>query len=135
MCVSALSRYFASSYTAVVLGRFVVGLGVAVSGVADVTYLRECAPIEWRGSIVSVNEACISLGFLLAYIAGYLYANEEEWRIVFGAAGILALVQFIGENLPCIARTLHGRVAGRCDLFSFGIAFLFYLLCMPSQEC
>ena len=59
------------------VGRFVVGIGVAVSGIADVSYLHECAPIEWRGSIVSVNEACISLGFLLAYIVGYVYADYE----------------------------------------------------------
>ena len=69
-----------------------------MSGIADVSYLHECSPIEWRGSIVSVNEACISLGFLLAYIAGYVFADEgaEEWRVVFGAAGILATIQFIG---------------------------------------
>lgn len=74
-----------------------------MSGVADVSYLHECSPTEWRGSIVSVNEACISLGFLLAYIAGYVFADEgaEEWRVVFGAAGILAAIQFIGMlSLP-----------------------------------
>ena len=78
-----------------------MGVGVAVSGVADVSYLHECSPIEWRGSIVSVNEACISLGFLLAYIAGYVYADDgaEEWRIIFGMAGVLATIQFIGMLL------------------------------------
>ena len=74
-----------------------------MSGIADVSYLHECAPIEWRGSIVSVNEACISLGFLLAYIAGYVYADEgaEEWRVVFGMAGILAVIQFVGTFALC----------------------------------
>lgn len=96
-----LHRYFASIYSEVVIGRFIVGVGVAVSGVADVSYLHECSPIEWRGSIVSVNEACISLGFLLAYIAGYVYADDgaEEWRIIFGMAGVLATIQFIGMFL------------------------------------
>lgn len=90
--------YFANSYEHVLVGRFVVGIAVAVSGVADVSYLHEIAPPEWRGAIVSVNEACISLGFLLAYIAGYVYsgAQDEEWRIIFGWAGILALVQLMG---------------------------------------
>jgi len=96
--LGALLLYFASVYTEVVIGRFIVGVGVAVSGVADVSYLHECSPIEWRGAIVSVNEACISLGFLLAYIAGYYFADEgaEEWRVIFGAAGILAAIQCIG---------------------------------------
>lgn len=97
-------RYFASVYTEVVIGRFIVGVGVAVSGVADVSYLHECSPIEWRGAIVSVNEACISLGFLLAYIAGYYFADEgaEEWRVIFGAAGILAAIQCIGTFIVFI---------------------------------
>jgi len=96
--LGALLLYFASVYSEVVIGRFVVGIGVAVSGIADVSYLYECSPIEWRGSIVSVNEACISLGFLLAYIAGYVFTDKgaEEWRVVFGVAGILAAIQFIG---------------------------------------
>jgi MFS family permease len=96
--LGALWLYLSQSYEQVLIGRFVVGVGVAVSGVADVSYLHECAPIEWRGSIVSVNEACISLGFLLAYIAGYVYSSsdDEEWRIIFGWAGLLAAVQFIG---------------------------------------
>ena len=90
--------YFANSYEHVLVGRFVVGIAVAVSGVADVSYLHEIAPPEWRGAIVSVNEACISLGFLLAYVAGYIYsgAQDEEWRIIFGWAGILALIQLVG---------------------------------------
>jgi len=96
--IGALWLYFASSYTQVVTGRFVVGVGVSISGVADVSYLHECAPVEWRGSVVSVNEACISLGFLLAYTAGFVYSNheEEEWRIIFGLAGFLAAIQLIG---------------------------------------
>ena len=60
------NRFFASAYPVVVGGRFVVGIGVAVSGIADVSYLHECSPIEWRGSIVSVNEACISLGMFIS---------------------------------------------------------------------
>jgi MFS family permease len=96
--VGACWLYVAGGYQSVLMGRFIVGVGVAVSGVADVSYLHECAPLEWRGSIVSVNEACISLGFLLAYVAGYVYtdAEKEEWRIIFGWAGVLAAVQLLG---------------------------------------
>jgi len=98
--LGALLLYFASVYNHVVIGRFVVGIGVAVSGVADVSYLYECSPVEWRGSIVSVNEACISLGFLLAYVAGYVFTDGvEEWRVVFGVSGILAAIQCIGMLL------------------------------------
>jgi MFS family permease len=101
--LGATMLYFAGSVDALLMGRFVVGFGVAVSGVADVSYLHEIAPLQWRGAIVSVNEACISLGFLLAYLAGYFYQNaeDEEWRIVFAWAGVLALIQLVGMwNMP-----------------------------------
>lgn len=96
--IGAVWLYFASSYGSILAGRFVVGGGVAVSGVADVSYLHECAPPEWRGAVVSCNEACIALGFLLAYLAGYFYsdASKEEWRLIFGWAGVLAAVQLVG---------------------------------------
>lgn len=95
--LGAVWLYWANSYPHVLLGRFVVGVAVAVSGIADVSYLHEIAPLQWRGAIVSVNEACISLGFLLAFLAGYCYQSDSEaWRLIFGWAGILALVQWLG---------------------------------------
>lgn len=89
----------------VLFGRIVVGFAVAVSGIADVSYLHEIAPVQWRGAIVSVNEACIALGFLLAFVMGCLLSYEGNdnsgWRIMFGASGIVAVIQFLGMwNLP-----------------------------------
>ena len=99
----------APSIQMVLLGRFVVGFGVAVSGIADVAYLHEIAPPKFRGALVSCNEACISLGFLLAYIAAYFLTKKEidengepfdedinGWRYMFGIGGVFAVLQFIG---------------------------------------
>lgn len=52
-----------------------------------------------RGSVISVNEACISLGFLLAYFVAYSLGasgNSEEWRYMFAFGGLLAIIQFLG---------------------------------------
>jgi len=79
--------FFSDSFEAVLLGRIIVGFAVAVSGIADVAYLHEISPVEWRGAIVSVNEACISFGFLVSYITGYGVATldpDNGWRIMFG---------------------------------------------------
>jgi MFS family permease len=90
--------WVADSFVGLLIGRFLVGIAIAISGIADVAYLQEIAPQAWRGAIVSVNEACISLGFLYAYLAGYVYSDGEveDWRKIFGLAGLLALVQGIG---------------------------------------
>lgn len=89
----------APNLSTVILGRIVVGFAIAVSGIADVSYLHEIAPVQFRGAIVSVNEACISLGFLLAFGVGALFSAEGQtdgWRGMFGLSGIIALVQGVG---------------------------------------
>jgi MFS family permease len=78
----------------------VVGCAVSVSGIADVSYLTEVSPSHWRGALVSCNEACISLGFLVSYTVGYLMSSllptDLSWRVMFGISGIIALTQLIG---------------------------------------
>lgn len=111
--VGASVLFTAPHVASVCVGRVIVGFAVAVSGIADVSYLHEIAPTQWRGAIVSVNEACISLGFLLAFVVGIVLTpspdddNNDDgggntatpprgWRYMFGIGGALALVQFIG---------------------------------------
>jgi MFS family permease len=93
----ALLLYFAPNIEQILIGRVAVGFGISVSGIADVAYLNEIAPLQWRGSIVSVNEACISLGFLLAFICAVVFENVNDgWRHMFGISGWVALLQLIG---------------------------------------
>ena len=51
-----------------------------------------------RGSVVSVNEAAIALGFLLAYGVAFAFddTSDEAWRLLFGVGGVIALLQFGG---------------------------------------
>mmetsp|Transcript_37183 Transcript_37183/g.78455 ORF Transcript_37183/g.78455 Transcript_37183/m.78455 type:complete len:688 (-) Transcript_37183:2687-4750(-) len=76
-----------------------------------------------RGSVVSVNEACISLGFLLAYGVAYGLADgsqnidndangqaSDAWRLMFGFGGCLAALQFLGMwCMPESPVWLHGK--------------------------
>lgn len=105
--------FAAPNFATIVLGRVVVGFAIAVSGIADVSYLHEIAPVQFRGAIVSVNEACISLGFLLAFGIGSALSgngNTDGWRIMFGLSGLIALVQFAGMlSLPESPKWLEER--------------------------
>jgi MFS family permease len=100
---SVLLSCFAINYTIILLGRIILGIGIAISGIADVSYLHEIAPIHVRGAIVSVNEACISLGFLISFCIGSIYGTNEQhgWKYMFGWSGLFAIIQFIGMlSLP-----------------------------------
>jgi len=97
--IGSIILFLSESFETVLIGRFVVGFAVAVSGIADVAYLHEISPMEYRGAIVSVNEACISFGFMVSYLAGYgltLLDPDNGWRIMFGVSSVIALIQFCG---------------------------------------
>ncbi len=97
--IGAIQLFVATSFIQVLLGRIVIGFAIAVSGIADVAYLHEISPVPWRGAIVSVNEACISLGFLISYLAGYSLSQLNPvhgWRYMFAMGSLIALIQFGG---------------------------------------
>lgn len=94
--------YFAPTFEIVLLGRILIGSAVAISGIADVAYLHEISPIEYRGSIVSCNEACISLGFLISYLVGYwfsLHVSNDSWRDMFALGSVIATIQMVAMHM------------------------------------
>lgn len=97
--VGSIVLALAPNYAVVLFGRIVVGMAVAVSAIADVSYLTEIAPEHHRGALVSCNEASISLGFLLAYLSSYIITiginYDQGWRIMFGLSGLIAILQFV----------------------------------------
>jgi SP family facilitated glucose transporter-like MFS transporter 12 len=97
--LGAIVLYSASTFDIVLLGRILIGFAVAVSGIADVAYLHEISPKQFRGAIVSCNEACIALGFMLSYLTGYgisVNAPNDGWRYMFGIGAVIAMFQFVG---------------------------------------
>ena len=103
--IGSLVLGLAPTYGVVLFGRIVIGIAVAIAAIADVSYLTEISPEHHRGALVSCNEASISLGFLISYVASYLivvsFSYDAGWRIMFGLSGIIALVQFaLMRNLP-----------------------------------
>lgn len=54
-----------------------MGMAVAVSAVADVSYLAEVAPRGLRGAMVSTNELAISIGMLGAFLTGHLLRDTH----------------------------------------------------------
>lgn len=115
--IGAAALYFSHGLLVILIGRIIMGFAVAVSAIADVSYLHEISPTEWRGSVVSVNEACISLGFLVAYILGYFISLSDPvngWRTIFGISGFVAVIQFAGM-IPMPESPVWLREQGRID--------------------
>eukprot|EP01135_Chromosphaera_perkinsii_P008907 Nk52_evm17s1524 gene=Nk52_evmTU17s1524 len=104
----------ANNLTVILVGRFVVGLSVSLSALSDCMYIAEISPSEKRGFLVSLNELAITVGFLLAYMANYVFSfREEGWRIMFLLPAVPAFLQGIAMFvLPASPRwlVLKGRL-------------------------
>jgi sugar porter (SP) family MFS transporter len=92
--VSAVGCAFAWNWWALVLFRFVGGLGIGGSSVLGPMYIAEVAPAKWRGRLVGLFQFNVVFGILLAYLSNYLVGTFQlgsaEWRWKLGIPGILA---------------------------------------------
>ena len=93
--VSALGCAFAWGWTALVLFRFIGGLGIGGSSVLGPMYIAEIAPAKWRGQLVGLFQFNIVFGILLAYFSNYVFGTMQlgatEWRWKLGIPAVPAL--------------------------------------------
>ncbi|XP_048106251.1 solute carrier family 2, facilitated glucose transporter member 12 isoform X1 [Alosa alosa] len=83
-----------NSLAALVAGRVVVGMAVALSGTASCLYIAEVAPQAWRGRLVCLYELMVVLGVLLGFGLSYAFvAVPGGWRYTFAAVIPPALAQ------------------------------------------
>ena len=70
--ISALGCAFAWNWPALVVFRFIGGLGIGGSSVLGPMYIAEIAPAKWRGRLVGFFQFNVVFGILLAYFSNYL---------------------------------------------------------------
>jgi sugar porter (SP) family MFS transporter len=94
--VSALGCAFAWNWPALIVFRFIGGLGIGGSSVLGPMYIAELAPAKWRGRLVGFFQVNIVVGILLAYISNLLIARlgleGAEWRWQLGVSGVPAFL-------------------------------------------
>jgi SP family arabinose:H+ symporter-like MFS transporter len=95
--LSALGCALAWNWDALVLFRFIGGLGIGGSSVLGPMYIAEIAPASWRGRLVGVFQFNVVAGILLAYLSNYLvglqhFSVDTEWRWKLGIAALPAAV-------------------------------------------
>jgi sugar porter (SP) family MFS transporter len=97
--VSALGCAFAWNWPALVVFRFIGGLGIGGSSVLAPVYIAELAPATLRGRLVGMFQINVVIGILLAYFSNYCIARlglgALEWRWQLGIAAAPALLFFI----------------------------------------
>jgi len=93
--VSAVGCACAPSWWALVLFRFIGGLGIGGSSVLAPVYLAEVSPAEWRGRVVGAFQINIVVGILIAYLSNLTvitaHPDLDAWRYQFGIGALPAL--------------------------------------------
>lgn len=143
---SAIGCAIAPGFGWLVVYRIIGGAGIGVASIVCPLYISELAVARWRGSLVSLYQLAITVGFLAAYGANYLvmegaengsvYSSQfmqyimvdQPWRAMLGletlpAALFLLVVFTIPESPRWLA--LRGR-----DSQSLGILSRIY----PSKD-
>lgn len=118
--ISAIGCAVSADFTQLVIFRIIGGFGIGVVSIVSPIYISEVSPAEKRGTLVSLYQLAITIGFLLAYLVNYLVLkgadlqsadtalgtrmfNNEYWRGMLGMETIpdllfLILIFFIPES-------------------------------------
>jgi sugar porter (SP) family MFS transporter len=92
--ISAIGCAFAWNWPALIVFRFIGGLGIGGSSVLGPMYIAEIAPTSWRGRLVGFFQVNVVIGILIAYMSNFLIGSfhfgATEWRWMLGVSGIPA---------------------------------------------
>ena len=118
--ISAIGCAVCEDFTQLVIYRMIGGFGIGIVSIVSPVYISEVSPAHVRGTMVSLYQLFITIGFLLAYLMNFLILkgaaldstapdlgtrmfNNEYWRGMLGCEAIpdllfLLLIFFIPES-------------------------------------
>ena len=108
--ISAIGCAVCGSFDSLVAYRIIGGVGIGIVSIVSPIYISEVSPARIRGTLVSLYQLAVTVGFLLAYlanwvidaggdlaVAGNLWTNmwnAEMWRGMLGSETLPALLFF-----------------------------------------
>ena len=118
--ISAIGCAVCADFSQLVVFRMIGGFGIGIVSIVSPVYISEVSPAKVRGTMVSLYQLFITIGFLLAYLMNFLILrgatldatdpelgkamfNQEYWRGMLGCEAIpdllfLVLIFFIPES-------------------------------------
>jgi sugar porter (SP) family MFS transporter len=92
--ISAFGCAFAWNWPALIISRFIGGLGIGGSSVLGPMYIAEISPARSRGKLVGFFQFNVVFGILLAYLSNYVIGlfsfGPTEWRWKLGVSAVPA---------------------------------------------
>ena len=76
--VSAIGCAVCKDFNQLVFFRIIGGFGIGIVSIVSPIYISEIAPAQKRGSLVSLYQLAITIGFLMAYLINYFVLKEAD---------------------------------------------------------
>lgn len=112
--ISAIGCAVCGSFDSLVAYRIIGGVGIGIVSIVSPIYISEVSPAKIRGTLVSLYQLAVTVGFLLAYLMNWVIdsnidpslaasqdltlwermMNTEAWRGMLGSETIPALLFF-----------------------------------------
>jgi sugar porter (SP) family MFS transporter len=90
--VGSLLAPLAPNVAVLIVARAIIGLGIGFTSVTAPVYVSELAPPQRRGMLIGFYQFALTIGIALADLVGYLLANEQAWRLMFGFAVVPTII-------------------------------------------
>ena len=90
--VGSLLAPLAPNVTVLIVARAIIGLGIGFTSVTAPVYVSELAPPQSRGMLIGLYQFALTVGIAFADLVGYLLANQQAWRLMFGLAVVPTLL-------------------------------------------
>ena len=111
-CLSAIFCAASAGFVQLVCFRIIGGMGIGVVSIVSPVYISEVSPADRRGTMVSLYQLAVTIGFLAAYIVNFWIQDaaqsaqyssgwwrhvmqDEMWRGMLGSMTVPAIMYFI----------------------------------------
>ncbi|KAI2611090.1 general substrate transporter, partial [Hypoxylon fragiforme] len=120
--LGAVVQALSYSVSNMVLGRSIVGIAVGAASFVTPLYIAELAPPTYRGRLITMNVLSITLGQVVAYVIGWIFAEHGDpstgWRWMVGLGALpaalqCALILFMPETPRWLVKAGRSTEAGR----------------------
>jgi SP family galactose:H+ symporter-like MFS transporter len=93
-----------------IVARALLGMAIGFTSVTAPVYVSELAPPQSRGTLIGLYQFALTVGIVLANVAGYSLAGQQGWRLMFGIGAVpAALFLILILTLPESPRWLFAQ--------------------------
>ena len=106
----SLLAFWSPNVTTLIAARGLLGIAIGFTSVTAPVYISELAPPQSRGLLIGLYQFALTIGIVLADLAGYWLAAQHAWRLMFGLGVVpAALLLVLVVTLPESPRWLYAQ--------------------------